>query len=229
MTPLNHISIPELYVSPEAAEKLTGEAAKLPRWILSLQQLGDLELLMNGGFFPLRGFMTQADCDSVRHSGNLVSGAAWPVPVTLEVDDDFAERIQPGDDIGLADGQDLLAIMSVTDHWRSDGAAYLGGKVKGLRPPAKAGDSPNRLRGMFHHNGWQDVTALFHAGDLTDVQGPAMLILPATDRSEAGSAAITRDHTCIARINLFTRAGNDGMAALRGIVARNHGATRVHS
>lgn len=229
MTPLNHIPIPELYVSPEVAEKLTGEAVKLPRWVLSGQQLGDLELLMNGGFFPLRGFMTQADCDSVRRDGTLVSGASWPLPVTLKVDDDFAERIQPGDDIALADGQDLLAIMSVTDHWRSDGAAYLGGKVKGLRPPAKAGDSPNRLRGMFRHNGWQNVTALFHADDLTDIQGPAMLILHVADRLEDGSVAMTRDNTCIARISLLAGAGNEAMASLWGIVARNHGATLVYS
>lgn len=228
MTPLNHIPIPELYVSSEAAGKLAGEAAKLPRWFLSARQCGDLELLMNGGFFPLRGFMTQADCDNVMREGKLVSGAAWPLPVTLNVDNDFANRIEPGDDIGLWEGQDLLAIMSVTDSWQSDGEAYLGGKVKGLRPPANAGDTPNQWRGIFRQNGWTDVTALFDADGLIDVTGPALLIVSGTDQGDDPDALV-RDETCTARISLFIPAGNgnEDLAALRKIIAENLGATRV--
>ncbi|MDP0925923.1 hypothetical protein Q0601_01945 [Paracoccus onubensis] len=229
MTPLNQIPIPELYVSPEAAEKLTEEGTKLPRWVLSEQQAGDLELLMNGGFFPLRGFMTQADCDSVRRDGTLISGAAWPLPVTLGVDDDFAGRIEPGDDIALSDGSDLLAIMSVTDHWQSDGVTHLGGKVKGLRPPAKAGDTPNQLRRMFRQAGWEDVTALYDGNGLADAQSPVMLVLPVTDQLEDHPDAFIHDNICTARIRLFDRAENAAMTALREIVGRNHGATRVHS
>ncbi|RJE85348.1 bifunctional sulfate adenylyltransferase/adenylylsulfate kinase [Paracoccus onubensis] len=229
MTPLNQIPIPELFVSPEAAEKLTEEGTKLPRWVLSEQQASDLELLMNGGFFPLRGFMTQADCDTVTRDGSLTSGAVWPLPVTLDVDEDFAGRIEPGDDIALSDGPDLLAIMSVTDHWQSDGVTHLGGKVKGLRPPAKAGDTPNQLRRMFRQTGWEDVTALYNGDGLADIQGPAMLILPVADQVEDRAAPFIRDNIYIARIRLFARAENEAMVALREIVGRNHGATRVHS
>ena len=49
--------IPELYVSYESAQKLKVDAAELPSWDLSPRQICDLELLMNGGFHPLKGFL----------------------------------------------------------------------------------------------------------------------------------------------------------------------------
>jgi DNA-binding MarR family transcriptional regulator len=49
--------IPELYVSYDSAQKLKVEAADLPSWDLTPRQICDLELLMNGGFNPLKGFL----------------------------------------------------------------------------------------------------------------------------------------------------------------------------
>jgi hypothetical protein len=57
--------IPELYVSHESAQKLKHDAAALTSWDLTPRQVCDLELLMNGGFHPLKGFMTEADYDGV--------------------------------------------------------------------------------------------------------------------------------------------------------------------
>ncbi|MDT1062949.1 bifunctional sulfate adenylyltransferase/adenylylsulfate kinase [Paracoccus sp. CPCC 101403] len=162
MTQPNHAPVPELYVSPEAAESLKHEAGKLPSWDLTLRQVCDLELLMNGGFLPLRGFLTQADYDGVVSDMRLASGLLWPMPVTLDVSQDFADRIEPGDDIALRDAEGVvLAILSVTDKWTPDkslearmvygaddpahpavhylhhvaGPVYLGGRVKGLQEP----------------------------------------------------------------------------------------------
>jgi hypothetical protein len=64
--------VPELYVSYDSAQKLKMEAADLPSWDLTPRQICDLELLMNGGFNPLKGFMGQADYDSV------VDNMRWP-------------------------------------------------------------------------------------------------------------------------------------------------------
>ncbi|WP_372800539.1 hypothetical protein [Paracoccus seriniphilus] len=163
MTTPNQFPIPELYVSPEAAAALTQEAARLPGWALTARQLCDLELLMNGGFYPLKGFLTQADYDLVLAEMHLASGHLWPIPVTLDVSDEFARQIEPGRDIALQDPKGaVLAIMSVTDKWVPDklaearqlhgtedrshpgvgylidsaGPVYLGGKVKGLQPPS---------------------------------------------------------------------------------------------
>ncbi|RMC33825.1 transcription antiterminator BlgG [Paracoccus alkanivorans] len=242
MTKLNQIPIPELFVSPEAAGKLAAEGARLPGWRLTRRQLCDLELLMNGGFFPLKGFMTQADCEHVARDMRLASGALWPVPVTLEVGEDFAARIEPGDDIGLLDGQDvLLAIMSVTDHWRPGGGmagpVCLGGKVKGLRPPAGAGTRPNHLRGLFRDHDRDQVVALDDCAALPVPEGMvAMLMLLAGDIPAAEHAGLRRRYetaiaghagACMAEVNLVARGQGIRILVLQALVARNHGATHV--
>ncbi len=158
----NHAPIPELYVSSDSAQKLKHEAASLPSWDLTQRQICDLELLMNGGFHPLKGFLTEADYDGVVETMRLASGALWPMPVTLDVGEDFAARVEPGQDIALRDQEGvILAIMSVTDKWTPDkkreaekvfgaddiahpavnylhhkaGPVYLGGPITGIQQP----------------------------------------------------------------------------------------------
>lgn len=158
----NHAPIPELYVSYESAQKLKADAGDLPSWDLTPRQICDLELLMNGGFHPLKGFMTEADYDGVVADMRLASGSLWPMPVTLDVSDAFAEKVEPGQDIALRDQEGvILAILSITDKWVPDksreaegvfgaddpahpavhylhnkaGNVYLGGPVTGIQPP----------------------------------------------------------------------------------------------
>ena len=160
--PANHLPIPELYVSAETAAALKDEAGDMPSWDLTQRQICDLELLMNGGFHPLKGFLTEADYNGVVNDMRLTSGALWPMPVTLDVSEDFADTVGPGTDIALRDQEGvILAVMSVTDKWVPNkaheaeqvfgandvahpavnylhhvaGPVYLGGKVKGLQPP----------------------------------------------------------------------------------------------
>ncbi|MFN3275993.1 MAG: bifunctional sulfate adenylyltransferase/adenylylsulfate kinase [Paracoccus sp. (in: a-proteobacteria)] len=162
MTQSNQTPIPELYVTPEAALALKDEAGRMPSWDLTARQICDLELLMNGGFNPLRGFLTKADYDGVVNDMRLTSGALWPMPITLDVSEKFAEGLEPGTDIALRDQEGvILAIMSVTDKWvpnkaheaekvfgaddlahpavnylhNTAGPVYLGGPVKGLQAP----------------------------------------------------------------------------------------------
>ncbi|MGR3780897.1 MAG: adenylyltransferase, partial [Albimonas sp.] len=118
MTTANTAPIPELYVSYDSAAKLKMEAAELPSWDLTARQVCDLELLMNGGFNPLKGFLSEADYDGVVENMRLADGALWPMPITLDVNEKFAEGIAPGQDIALRDAEGvILAIMSVTDKW----------------------------------------------------------------------------------------------------------------
>ncbi len=158
----NLVPIPELYVSPESAQKLKVEAAALPSWDLTPRQICDLELLMNGGFHPLKGFMGRADYDGVVDAMRMADGTLWPIPITLDVSEGFAATVEPGQDIALRDQEGvILAILSVTDKWTPDkhreaervfgaddmahpavnylhhaaGPVYLGGPVTGIQQP----------------------------------------------------------------------------------------------
>jgi sulfate adenylyltransferase len=158
----NTAPIPELYVSADSAAKLKLAAADLPGWDLTPRQLCDLELLMNGGFNPLRGFLGQADYDRVVAEMRLADGTLWPMPITLDVSEAFAAAVEPGQDVALRDPEGVtLAILSVSDKWTPDkareaegvfgandrahpavaylhdraGPVNLGGPVTGLTPP----------------------------------------------------------------------------------------------
>ncbi|MFC3088371.1 bifunctional sulfate adenylyltransferase/adenylylsulfate kinase [Tabrizicola soli] len=158
----NHAPIPELYVSSESAQKLKLTAGQLPSWDLTPRQICDLELLMNGGFSPLKGFLGQADYDGVVENMRLADGTLWPMPITLDVSEAFAEKVEPGQDIALRDQEGvILAILSISDKWipnkaneaekvfgaddvahpavnylhNTAGKVYLGGPVIGIQQP----------------------------------------------------------------------------------------------
>jgi sulfate adenylyltransferase len=158
----NLAPIPELYVSYESAQKLKTEAADLPSWDLTARQVCDLELLMNGGFAPLKGFLGREDYEGVVEGMRLADGTLWPMPITLDVTQKFADATEEGQDIALRDPEGvILAILSVTSKYAPDkareaemvygaddlahpavnylhntaGPVYLGGAITGIQPP----------------------------------------------------------------------------------------------
>ncbi len=89
------------------------------KWILTPRQRCDLEMLLVGGFNPLSGFLSQADYENVVLNMRLANGELWPMPVTLDVNDDFAENIRLNSELELYDTDNtLLARMLVTDKWQ---------------------------------------------------------------------------------------------------------------
>jgi len=138
------------------------EALTCPEWNLSERQVCDLEMLMNGAFSPLTGFLNQAEYDAVLETMRLPAGQLWPMPVTLDVDDETAARVQPGDTLVLRDAEGVaLALLDVESRWQPDKAReaqaifgtrdeahpavnylnnqagnwYLGGRVRGIELP----------------------------------------------------------------------------------------------
>ena len=57
--------ISDLLVPPEKTQELKKEANHYPSWQLTDRQICDLELLLNGGFSPLTGFMGKTAYKSV--------------------------------------------------------------------------------------------------------------------------------------------------------------------
>ncbi|NOY16338.1 MAG: bifunctional sulfate adenylyltransferase/adenylylsulfate kinase [Gammaproteobacteria bacterium] len=110
-----------LLVDPDKAEVLKTESQQYPSLTLTQRQVCDLELLMNGAFSPLTGFMNQTDYDSVVDNARLADGTIWPVPIVLDVDEGFAGKLQKGSKIALRDGEGFMpAVLTVENIWQPD-------------------------------------------------------------------------------------------------------------
>jgi sulfate adenylyltransferase len=151
-------------VSASQAAELKAHSKEYPSWDLTARQVCDVELLLSGGFSPLHGFMNLADYEGVCHHMRLSSGILWPMPITLDVSEEFAKGLKPGSSkIALRDPEGvMLAVLHVEDVWqpdRSDEAKsvfgttskahpgvdyvlnksnpwYVGGKIEGLQLPS---------------------------------------------------------------------------------------------
>lgn len=110
-----------MLTDPKRAAELRANSVQLPSLTLNDRQLCDLELLLNGGFSPLTGFMGSADVKSVVADLRLADGTLWPMPVTLDVSESFAEPLSTGDQVVLRDEEGYpLAVLTVTDSWQPD-------------------------------------------------------------------------------------------------------------
>lgn len=151
----------DLYLGDEAVPARE-RARDLPSWDLTLRQLCDIELLLNGAFSPLEGFLGRADYEGVLRDMRLGSGVLWPIPINLDVTEPFAETVSEGDTIALRDEEGvLIAVLEIDDIWRPEREAeaevvygtadpthpgvdylmnrshpvYLGGRLRGVEPP----------------------------------------------------------------------------------------------
>jgi sulfate adenylyltransferase len=112
----------QLIAQPERTAELKAHSKEWPSWDLTGRQLCDLELLLTGGFSPLRGFMTRSDYEGVCHNMRLANGTLWPMPITLDVTEEFAKKLTPGSSkVALRDPEGvMLAVLSVEDVWQAD-------------------------------------------------------------------------------------------------------------
>ena len=152
----------ELYLSVEDAAPFKAQAQEYPSWDLTPRQLCDLELLLNGSFSPLDGFLNRVDYQRVVEEMRLADGTLWPMPITLDVSEEFAGQLGRGDRVALRDPEGvLIAVLEVGDVWRPDrlhearqifgdaderhpgvfhllhqtGPVYVGGRLYGIEPP----------------------------------------------------------------------------------------------
>jgi sulfate adenylyltransferase len=154
----------DLIATPERIAELKAHSREWPSWDLTPRQICDLELLISGGFSPLRGFMTPADYEGVCHNMRLSSGVLWPMPITLDVKEDFAKSLTPGSSkVALRDAEGvMLAVLHVEAVWQPDRKAeaqsvfgttsavhpgvdyllnkgnswYVGGRLEGVQTPS---------------------------------------------------------------------------------------------
>jgi len=152
----------QLYVDSAAVDQIKQESKDYKSWDLTDRQVCDLELILNGAFSPLEGFLTQAEYDGVLKDMRLPDGTLWPMPITLDVNEEFAASLEQNEKIALRDAEGvLIAVLDVTDNWTPDkdaeavaafgandeahpavhylhhiaGSRYLGGKLTGVEKP----------------------------------------------------------------------------------------------
>ena len=155
-------SLIDLLAHNEALETLRQTASQLPSIVLNERQLCDLELLLNGGFSPLTGYLNRDDYDSVCEHMRLVDGTLWPMPITLDISRDQAASLQPGDQLTLRESEGMaLAVLTIESIWEPDlmlearqvfgseddkhpavawlrhhtGPVYVGGRLAGIQLP----------------------------------------------------------------------------------------------
>ena len=152
-----------LVVDEERANALKALSVDIESVNLSDCAVCDLELLMNGGFSPLTGFMNQTDYKSVLERMRLADGTLWPIPICLDIAERAAKSLEVGQSVALRDGEGfMLAVMNIESIWPVDkkneaeilfgtqderhpgvdqlfhkkGTYYMGGTIEGLQLPS---------------------------------------------------------------------------------------------
>ena len=149
--------------------KFNKDILQLKSWTLSDRQLCDIEMILNGGFSPLDGFMNRKDYNSVCEKMRLENNLLWPIPITLDINDELVDTLEINEEIALRDKEGfVIAILTIDDIWTPDKekeaqqiyqttdifhpgvntllnethSTYVGGRLKGIQYP-KHYDYPN--------------------------------------------------------------------------------------
>ncbi len=143
-----------------AAEQQAVKASASRMLECSDRQACDVELLVVGGFSPLRGFMHQQDYEAVVQGNRTTSGLLFGLPIVFDSDD---ATIVVGDRLLLTYRGQELAVLNVESIWEPDkakeaqgcygttsiehpavrmisgerGRFYIGGQLQGLELPQR--------------------------------------------------------------------------------------------
>jgi sulfate adenylyltransferase len=151
-----------LVLDEEQAEQLKTESESFPAITLSQRQECDLEMLLTGSLSPLTGFMNEDAYNAVVSDARLPNGVLWPIPYYLDVDKEFADKLEVGSRVALRDTEGFMpAVLTVESIWSPDkaleaqkvygttdqshpgvdylynsvGDVYIGGSIQGVQLP----------------------------------------------------------------------------------------------
>nr|WP_280771287.1 sulfate adenylyltransferase [Salipaludibacillus daqingensis] len=149
--------------------------------------LSDLELIANGAYSPLTGFLGQEDYKKVVHNMRLSDGNVWSLPITLPVTKKRAESLKAGESVRLTFEGVTYGVLQLEEIFTPDqeteaihvyktndqahpgvkkmferGDTYLAGPVTLVRSPEKDQFShfylnPSKTRETFEQKGWKKV------------------------------------------------------------------------
>lgn len=154
---------------------------------LDRMELSDLELIANGAYSPLEGFMGKADYEAVLNHMRLAKGLPWSIPITLAIDSSKAGEIKEGESVHLVYNGTIYGVMFIQDIYvpnkkveaemvykttdlRHPGVkklfarpgVYIGGSITLVRrlsitPFSSFHQDPVQTRNRFQELGWKTV------------------------------------------------------------------------
>ncbi|MEH7223932.1 sulfate adenylyltransferase [Bacillus sp. JJ1566] len=178
-----------LELSSQEGAKFERRISQKNRIIIDSRVQSDLLLLATGVYSPLKGFMKHVDYLSVLNKMCLSDGTIWTIPITLPVDQETADRLKEGEEIGLMDESNrLLAVLFLEEKYSYDkmteaklvyqttdekhpgvtkllrqGGVLLGGEIRLIERPvvpfAKYHYEPAAMRKIISEKGWKSVVA----------------------------------------------------------------------
>jgi len=195
-SPLEAVS---LLVEPHGGRLVHREASaadrdgleRLPRLTVSERNLLDCEQISSGTYSPLTGFMDRETLRSVLEKNHLPGGAAWTLPILLQVPSASVRGFGRGDRVALTSEQGTIhALLDVSEIYRheleslaremfgtissehpgvgqlmKDGDSFVAGDVTLIEPLASPHRhyllSPAQARFVFIQLGWSVVVG-FH-------------------------------------------------------------------
>ena len=131
-------------------------------WTLTTRQLCDCEMILDGSFYPLTHFMNESDYYQVLKNMRLETGQLFPIPIVLDVNEEFSKNLELNEQIILQDKEGFtIANMTVESIWKpnlkmeaqklykttdklhpavnflsySSNKVYLGGKIEEVMMP----------------------------------------------------------------------------------------------
>ncbi len=109
------------YLSEQEQKDTLLRAINLPRLILSIRNIADLECIATGVYSPLNGFVNEQEYNSIVRDMRLPNGLAWSIPVTLQIPESEAEQYKLDSEIALAHPNgEILAVMTVKSKFKPD-------------------------------------------------------------------------------------------------------------
>ena len=233
-------------------EELVRASRDWPSWTLTPRQLGDLELILNGAFAPLTGFMTRHDAERCAREMRLADGTPFPTPILLDVSN---RRVPDASALGplvLRDPEGVaIAVLDVRDAW-SDG--LVGGPVTPMPSAERSRDraTPAAVADRIRRRGWTAAFA-FPTRRVIDraeheatrdaiarVRGSGLVIVGLSDPGEDDAIRIARArcHDLVLReheegralswpLELPRRSSRSTDLLLAAIAARNAGCTHL--
>jgi sulfate adenylyltransferase len=147
----------------------------------------DLANIACGVYSPLKGFMSRNDFLKVINDISLESGVVWPLPIVLDIEAEMANKIKPGDRVGLKNPSgNPVGVIDVDSVYRYNDTEtceklfgttdddhpgvrilnekepfFIGGSVKVFSnavPRSGVYDiSPREARVLFKKKGWNSV------------------------------------------------------------------------